>query len=50
MLEIVQSFRDLDKVAYRLGFLARSQSFASLVPWWPLICVVGTFSSGNRLS
>ena len=47
MLDIVKSFRQLDKVAYRLGLLERSQSFASLVPWWPLISVVGTFSSGK---
>lgn len=47
LLQIVKSFRQLDKVAYRLGLLTRSQSFATLVPWWPLISVVGTFSSGK---
>jgi len=47
LLDVVKSFRALDKVAYRLGLLAHEQSFATLVPWWPLISVVGTFSSGK---
>ena len=47
LLQIVKSFRQLDKVAYRLGLLTRTQSFTTLVPWWPLISVVGTFSSGK---
>ena len=47
LLKIVHSFRRLDKTAYKLGLLDRGQSFATLVPWWPLISVVGTFSSGK---
>lgn len=47
LLQIVRSFRLLDKTAYKLGLLDRGQSFATLVPWWPLISVVGTFSSGK---
>jgi hypothetical protein len=47
LLKIVQSFRRLDKTAYKLGLLERGQSFATLVPWWPLISIVGTFSSGK---
>ena len=47
LLQIVKSFRQLDRVAYRLGLLTKTQSFTTLVPWWPLISVVGTFSSGK---
>ncbi len=47
LLQIVKSFRQLDRIAYRLRLLDRGQSFATLVPWWPLISVVGTFSSGK---
>jgi len=47
LLQVVQSFRQLDKIAYRLGLLERSDSYATRVPWWPLISVLGTFSSGK---
>lgn len=47
LLEAVETFRILDKVAYRLGLLERNQSYATLIPWWPLISVLGTFSSGK---
>lgn len=47
LLQVVQSFRDLDQVAYRMGLLDRSESFATRVPWWPMISILGTFSSGK---
>ncbi|HET8695904.1 MAG TPA: dynamin family protein [Gammaproteobacteria bacterium] len=47
LLGIVQTFRELDKVAYRLGLLDRTESYATQVSWWPLIAVLGTFSSGK---
>ena len=47
LLDIVKSFRELDKVAYRLGVLSREESFTTQVPWWPLVAVLGTFSSGK---
>ncbi|MBF0414467.1 MAG: dynamin family protein [Magnetococcales bacterium] len=47
LLQVVQSFRDLDRVAYRMGLLERNESFATQVPWWPMISVLGTFSSGK---
>jgi GTPase SAR1 family protein len=47
LLEVVAAFRELDKVAYRMGVLQRSQSFATLIPWWPLISILGTFSAGK---
>lgn len=47
LLEVVKSFRKLDKIAYRLGLLNQEQSFATDVPWWPLIAVLGTYSSGK---
>ncbi|MCU7958928.1 MAG: dynamin family protein [gamma proteobacterium symbiont of Bathyaustriella thionipta] len=47
LLSTVQSFRRLDRVAYRLGLLQRDQSFATQIPWWPLISILGTFSSGK---
>ncbi len=47
LLSTVQSFRDLDKVAYRMGLLDTNESFATYIPWWPLISVLGTFSAGK---
>lgn len=47
LLDVVKSFRELDQVAYRLGMLSPDESFATRVPWWPMISVLGTFSSGK---
>lgn len=47
LLEAVKSYRELDKVGYRLGLLQRNESYATMIPWWPLISVLGTFSSGK---
>jgi hypothetical protein len=47
LLQAVKSFRVLDSVAYRLGLLGRHESYATQVPWWPLVSVLGTFSSGK---
>ena len=47
LLDVVKSFRELDQVAYRLGVLARDESFTTQVPWWPMVAVLGTFSSGK---
>jgi len=43
----VQSFRVLDRIAYRMGLLPRDRSFASQIPWWPLVSILGTFSAGK---
>ncbi|MFH0352229.1 MAG: dynamin family protein [Chromatiales bacterium] len=47
LLNVVKSFRALDGVAYRMGLLDLGDSYATRVPWWPLISVLGTFSSGK---
>ena len=47
LLKAVQSFRELDEVARRMGLLARDESFATRIPWWPLISILGTFSAGK---
>ncbi|MHC4922318.1 MAG: dynamin family protein, partial [Planctomycetota bacterium] len=43
----VQSFRVLDSVAHRMRLLPRDRSFATQIPWWPLVSVLGTFSAGK---
>lgn len=47
LLDVVKSFRQLDRVAYGIGMLSRDESFATKVPWWPMISILGTFSSGK---
>ncbi len=47
LIEVVRGFRNLDVVAHRLGLLDRHESYAMQVTWWPLISVLGTFSSGK---
>jgi hypothetical protein len=47
LLQAVSSFRKLDKVSHRLGFLDPEESYATRVPWWPLIATLGVYSSGK---
>jgi len=47
LLETVKSFRKLDKVSKDLGFLDSGESYATHIPWWPLIAVLGLYSSGK---
>lgn len=47
LLSVVPTFRQLDKVLYRMGLLDREDSLATRIPWWPLVSVLGTFSSGK---
>ena len=47
LLRTVQSFRQLDDIAHRVGLLGKQDSFATQIPWWPLISVLGTFSAGK---
>lgn len=47
LIHAVDSFKELDRVGYRLGLLNTNQSFATTISWWPLISVLGTFSAGK---
>ena len=47
LLNAVQSFRKLDAISRRLGFLGVDESHATRIPWWPLVAVLGTYSSGK---
>jgi hypothetical protein len=45
--DTVEGFRELDVVARQLGILEKNQSYVNRVSWWPMISVLGTFSSGK---
>ncbi len=47
LLQTVASFRKLDRVCYRLGLLEPEESLATRISWWPMISVLGTYSSGK---
>jgi len=45
--QVVDSFQELDYISRRLGFFDDGQSHATLTSWWPLISVLGIYSSGK---
>lgn len=45
--DALDSYKQLDQLAYRMGLLSRDESFALRIAWWPMISVLGTFSSGK---
>jgi hypothetical protein len=47
LVNVISSFQELDRVAYRLGLLDRHESYANKIAWWPMISMLGTFSAGK---
>ncbi|MBV1863741.1 MAG: dynamin family protein [Rhodobacteraceae bacterium] len=47
LLEVLPTYYTFDKLLYRTGLLDKESSLASRISWWPLISVLGTFSSGK---
>jgi len=47
LMQVLPTYRKLDRVLYRLGLLRDDESLATRITWWPLISVLGTFSSGK---
>ena len=47
LLDVVSRFKKLDGVAYKMGLLDTRESYATSIPWWPLVSILGTFSAGK---
>jgi len=47
LLEVINEFEALDKIAYRLGILEPNETYTSSISWWPMISILGTFSAGK---
>ncbi len=47
LLGVVRTYRELDRVGRGMGLLARHESWATQISWWPLVSVLGTFSAGK---
>ncbi len=47
LLEVLPTYYRLDRILYRMGLLERESSLATKISWWPVVAVLGTFSSGK---
>ncbi|NPA04350.1 MAG: dynamin family protein [Epsilonproteobacteria bacterium] len=47
LVEVIDEYRDLDKVAKKVGFLTPNETYTESISWWPLISVLGIFSAGK---
>ena len=47
LLPVLPTFRSFDRILYRMGLLDPSESLATRIPWWPMISILGLFSSGK---
>jgi len=47
LLDVINEYENLDKVAHSLGLLANDESYTVNISWWPLISILGTFSAGK---
>ena len=47
LLEVINEYENLDKVAHSLGLLTSDESYTANISWWPLISILGTFSAGK---
>ncbi|MCK5725712.1 MAG: dynamin family protein [Thiotrichaceae bacterium] len=47
LVEVVDRYKQLDKIAHKIGLLGRSESYTTQISWWPMISVLGTFSAGK---
>jgi hypothetical protein len=47
LVSAVDGFRHLSRIGYAMGLLDTSESYATQIPWWPLISALGTFSAGK---
>lgn len=47
LVSAVDGFRRLSRIGYATGLLSTSESYATQIPWWPLVSILGTFSAGK---
>ncbi len=47
LLDVIREYQVLDSVAEKLGILGEEESYTAKISWWPLISLLGTFSSGK---
>ncbi|BBG66608.1 hypothetical protein NNO_1905 [Hydrogenimonas sp.] len=47
LLNVIERYETLDKIAHTHGFLDPEDTYTAHISWWPLISILGTFSSGK---
>ncbi len=47
LLDVIQEYESLDNVARSMGLIDEDETYTSRISWWPLISILGTFSSGK---
>ena len=47
LLDIIDDYTELDKIARKIGLLEKSETYTSHISWWPMIALLGTFSAGK---
>ena len=47
LLDVIPTYYKADKILRGMGLIDAQTSLATRISWWPLIAVLGTFSSGK---
>ncbi len=47
LVEVMEKFEELDKIGHQSGLLDENETYISDISWWPLISILGTFSTGK---
>ncbi|WP_456403973.1 dynamin family protein [Hydrogenimonas sp.] len=47
LLDVIKRYETLDAIAHSHGFLDPEDTYTAHISWWPLISILGTFSSGK---
>lgn len=47
LVEVMEKFEALDAIGHETGLLEEDETYTSTISWWPLISVLGTFSTGK---
>jgi len=47
LVDVIDEYKELDKIAKKVGFLRGNETYTESISWWPLISILGTFSAGK---
>jgi GTPase Era involved in 16S rRNA processing len=45
--KLIETFRELDQISHKLGFLSPEESYTDNISWWPMISILGVYSAGK---
>jgi GTPase Era involved in 16S rRNA processing len=47
LLDVIDKYKELDDIGYKVGLLEDTQTYTESISWWPMISILGTFSAGK---